>query len=483
MYKDNRNNLLKHLDFILLDIACLQIAFLLSYFIRNGFTVTSFTEVYQRMAVFMLLTDFLLISLQETFKNVLKRGFYQEFAITVKHVCLVELLSAMYLFVIKESENYSRFVLGITGLSYMILSYIVRILWKSFLVSRISGNGPIALLVVTNEENALYVIETIRKYNYKQFHIKGIAIVDTDMTGQDIDDIPVVASADTVAGYVCREWVDEVFIAMSGDVACPQEMLSDLKETGVVIHQTIPEVQVMDGRKQVVERMSNYTVVTSSINNASAGDMFLKRVIDIIGGLLGCVVTGIITMIVGPMIYFASPGPIFFSQERVGRNGKKFKIYKFRSMYMDAEKRKKELMEGNRVKDGMMFKLDFDPRVIGNQILPDGTTKHGLGQFIRNTSLDEFPQFLNVLKGEMSIVGTRPPTVDEWEKYRLHHHARMTVKPGITGMWQVNGRSNIMDFEEVVKLDTDYIARWSIGLDLRIVLQTFLVLLKKDGAL
>ena len=129
---------MKHLDFILLDIVCLQIGFLLSYFIRNGFTVSSFTEVYQRMAVFMLLTNIVLIILQETFKNVLKRGFYREFVITVKHVFLVELLSAMYLFVIKESENYSRFVLGITGLIYAILSYIVRIAWKRFLVSTTS---------------------------------------------------------------------------------------------------------------------------------------------------------------------------------------------------------------------------------------------------------------------------------------------------------------------------------------------------------
>ena len=474
---------MKHLDFILLDIVCLQIAFLLSYFIRNGFTASSFTEVYQRMAVFMILTDIVLISLQETFKNVLKRGFYREFVITVKHVCLVELLAAMYLFVIKESDNYSRIVLVNTGLIYAGLSYIVRIAWKSFLAKRISGNGPIALLVVTNEENAWSVIETIRKYNFNQFHIKGVALIDSDMTGQDINDIPVVASADTVARYVCREWVDEVLIIMSGNMACPQEILSELKKTGVVIHQTIPEIQAMDGRKQVVERMSNYTVVTSSINNASSGELFLKRMIDIIGGLFGCILTGLIAIVVGPMIYIKSPGPIFFSQVRVGRNGKKFKIYKFRSMYMDAEKRKEELMKSNRVKDGMMFKLDFDPRVIGNEILPDGQLKHGLGQFLRESSLDEFPQFLNVLKGDMSIVGTRPPTVDEWEKYRLHHRARMTIKPGITGMWQVSGRSNILDFEEVVKLDTDYISRWSIGLDLRIMLQTFLVLLKKDGAL
>ena len=109
-------------------------------------------------------------------------------------------------------------------------------------------------------------------------------------------------------------------------------------------------------------------------------------------------------MFVGPAIYLKSPGPIFFSQERVGKNGKKFKMYKFRSMYMDAEERKAELMKQNRVSDGMMFKLDFDPRVIGNEILPDGTKKTGIGNFIRVTSLDEFPQFFNVLKGVGGII-------------------------------------------------------------------------------
>ena len=118
--------------------------------------------------------------------------------------------------------------------------------------------------------------------------------------------------------------------------------------------------------------------------------------------------TGIIVLFVGPAIYISSPGPIFFSQERVGKNGKKFKMYKFRSMYMDAEERKKELMKENRVSDGMMFKMDFDPRVIGNKILPNGEKKTGIGDFIRKTSLDEFPQFFNVLKGDMSLV-RHPP--------------------------------------------------------------------------
>lgn len=200
---------------------------------------------------------------------------------------------------------------------------------------------------------------------------------------------------------------------------------------------------------------------------------------DIICGILGCILTLIICIFIGPAIYIASPGPIFFSQERVGKNGKKFKMYKFRSMYLDAEERKKELMKDNKLGDGKMFKIDFDPRVIGNKVMPDGSHKTGIGEFIRKTSLDEFPQFFNVLKGDMSIAGTRPPLISETNLYEYQHFARLAIKPGITGMWQVSGRSEIIDFDEVVKLDKYYIENWNLGLDIKILLKTVLVVVCK----
>ena len=151
-------------------------------------------------------------------------------------------------------------------------------------------------------------------------------------------------------------------------------------------------------------------------------------------------------------------------------------------MYLDAEERKQELMEQNRVEDGMMFKLEFDPRIIGCKKRADGTIKKGVGNYIRDWSLDEFPQFFNVLKGDMSIVGTRPPTMDECGKYEIHHRARLATNPGITGMWQVSGRSDITDFEEVVALDTKYINDWSIGLDIKILFKTLGVVFTGHGA-
>ena len=150
---------------------------------------------------------------------------------------------------------------------------------------------------------------------------------------------------------------------------------------------------------------------------------------------------------------------------------------------MDAEARKAELMKENRLGDGKMFKLDFDPRVIGNRILPDGTKKTGIGDFIRRTSLDEFPQFFNVLKGDMSLVGTRPPLISETNLYEPHHKARLAIKPGITGMWQVSGRSDITDFEEVVNLDKEYINNWNIGLDIKILIRTVFLVAKGEGAM
>ena len=138
---------------------------------------------------------------------------------------------------------------------------------------------------------------------------------------------------------------------------------------------------------------------------------------------------------------------------------------------MDAEERKKELMARNKIADGLMFKMDDDPRII-----------KGIGHFIRDYSIDELPQFINVLRGEMSLIGTRPPTVEEYEKYDYHHKVRLAIKPGITGMWQVSGRSNITDFEEVVKLDASYITNWTLGLDFKILLKTVKVVLQRDGA-
>ena len=261
-------------------------------------------------------------------------------------------------------------------------------------------------------------------------------------------------------------------------------LASAVASMGITVHIGIDYIRNMVGAgKKTVEELAGYDVLTVYWNRISFLSAAVKRAGDILGGLVGCLFTLVLTIVIGPAIYLASPGPIFYSQERIGRNGKVFRMYKFRSMYPNADELKKQYMQENRVSGGFMFKLDWDPRIIGNRVLPDGTRKTGIGEFIRRTSLDEFPQFLNVLKGDMSLVGTRPPTKDEWVLYKDHHRARMAMRPGITGMWQVSGRSNITDFEEVVRLDTQYIDEWSLALDAKILAKTVLAVVRREGSM
>ena len=193
----------------------------------------------------------------------------------------------------------------------------------------------------------------------------------------------------------------------------------------------------------------------------------LKRLVDILGALVGLVVTAIIAIPIAIAMYFDDPGPLLYNQIRCGLNGQPFRMWKFRSMIVGADKLK-HLVENKA--NGHIFKNENDPRITR------------VGRFLRRTSLDEFPQFWNVLKGDMSLVGTRPPTPDEVNLYDIHHYQRLMVRPGITGEWQTKGRSKVKDFEDIVRMDLDYQNKWSVGYDLSLILRTLMAVATKDGA-
>ncbi|HAZ49596.1 MAG TPA: sugar transferase [Cyanobacteria bacterium UBA11369] len=198
-----------------------------------------------------------------------------------------------------------------------------------------------------------------------------------------------------------------------------------------------------------------------SVNSVS------KRILDIAGSLVGLIILGFVFLPIAIAIYLDNPGPILYAQQRCGLYGRPFKIRKFRTMIVNAEKLQSLVQnEAN----GPIFKNRNDPRVTR------------VGRFLRRTSLDELPQFCNVLMGEMSLVGTRPPTLDEVGQYSKHHWRRLDVKPGITGEWQVRGRSTVKDFEKVVELDLRYQHRWSFWYDLAIICQTICVVIREVGA-
>jgi lipopolysaccharide/colanic/teichoic acid biosynthesis glycosyltransferase len=191
-----------------------------------------------------------------------------------------------------------------------------------------------------------------------------------------------------------------------------------------------------------------------------------KRSLDIVGALIGLVIFAIIAAPIAIAIKLDSPGPVFYQQERYGLRGQRFTIRKFRSMVQNADELKASIP--NQAK-GLIFKNENDPRVTR------------VGRFLRKTSLDEFPQFWNVLIGHMSLVGTRPPTHDEVSQYNEHHWKRLNVKPGLTGEWQVNGRSAVKDFEEIVSLDMRYQHRWTPLYDLAIIGRTFAIIFTRSS--
>lgn len=458
MYKKENNSWLKHIDFVILDILCLQLAFILAYEIRVAKGIPYLNPLYENMA-FVLVIFQLLVSFWGELQRVLRRGFLIEMKCMIEHEICVMLLAVLYLFMSQQGVMYSRGAFTIMCTLYFFIAYAARIGWKKVIRSRKFAEGEKrSILIITTDAKAANVVKALRGDSYGTYHLAGVALLDKNKTGSMIQSVPVVAGADDVTAYIHKNWVDEVFFALPEHVDIPKKIMKDCNRMGVVTHVQLAALNEL-GKNQVVEEIAGYMVLSSSINIVSSWQLLVKRLMDIAGGLVGCIFTGIIYIFIAPIMKVKSPGPVFFSQVRMGKNGKPFKIYKFRSMYMDAEERKKELMEKNNIKDGLMFKMDDDPRII-----------KGIGHFIRKTSLDEFPQFWNILKGDMSLVGTRPPTMDEWDKYELHHRRRLAIKPGLTGMWQVSGRSEITDFEEVVELDTKYIEQWSIGLDIKILI-------------
>lgn len=413
MYRKKSRGWYKHKDFIFLDLVCLLLSLILAYLVRNG-SVRNIFElgIYHNMIFFVILADLFLIIIFESYKGVLRRGYYQELRSVIQQMILIELASGLYLFTASNGHSFSRTVLYLMGVFYVLLSYGTRIIWKKHLIHKMAEGGEHSLYIVTNYNLAPKVIQNIKNHNYNRYNINGLIIIDKNIAGREIEGIPVVADLKNAASYICQQWVDEVFVNVDASYPYLHELINELLEMGMAVHVNLAKVRSTPGQKQFVETIGGYTVLTTTMNYATDRQALAKRALDILGGLAGCLLTGIIFIFVAPAIYISSPGPIFFSQIRIGQNGKPFKMYKFRSMYMDAEERRAELMAQNKMSDGRMFKIDFDPRVIGNKILPDGTRKTGIGEFIRKTSLDEFPQFWNVLNGDSGIIGTTKKNLD-----------------------------------------------------------------------
>lgn len=480
-----RKSRLQNLIVLALDCICIVVSLIAANYIRNG---RLFYSDDVRMDFGMLLgaclTVFLGMNLFRNLnRNMFLRGPLHELINIVRNNIFLFAGAAVILYFLSLLDAYSRLVFFYFILLDCALMFVVHQLWKKALPVLYQYFGETRkLLLVADTEYAPALVQDMRSMKDFSYELTGIVLMDQELSDGQYEGIPVAAAAKGLVDYCKNASLDEVIVAVRGasdgknavpasatDAPEILDVMENLAAMGITIHYQIPVPELNGARQKVLSQFGRFYTVTYANRVVPVGQVLLKRMLDVFGALVGCLVLAVLTVIAGPLIKLESPGPIFFAQKRVGRNGRIFKMYKFRSMYADAEERKKELMAQNEM-SGLMFKMENDPRI----------TK--IGRFMRKTSLDEFPQFLNILKGDMSLVGTRPPTLDEFSQYSPYHKKRLSFRPGLTGMWQVSGRSDITDFEEIVRLDVEYIDNWSFGLDIKILLKTVLQVFKGSGA-
>ena len=403
-------------------------------------------------------------------RNLFTRDNFREFGYAVRYTCILVMGLIFILFVTKQIYALSRLIFGMFTVLHVVLAWVMHVLFKKYMLEqyRKSDNNA-KMMLITNVARVDEVVNKLKEAKTYEYELTAVAVYDEDKKGTEIEGIPVVATAKDLYDVVCQMMVDEVFICLPGVSTLEiREMVQRFEEMGLICHYNV-DIFSHTSPNTYVQRIAGYSVISFARKTLDSRRLMIKRLIDILGSLVGIILTCMITPFVALAIKIESPGPVFFSQTRIGKNGRRFKIWKFRSMYIDAEERKKELEAQNEVK-GLMFKMENDPRI----------TK--VGKFIRKTSIDETPQFFNIFMGDMSLIGTRPPTVDEFEQYNGYYRRRLSITPGLTGMWQVSGRSDIQDFDEIVKLDLEYIDNWSLALDVKILFMTVYTVLLGKGS-
>lgn len=466
-----KSTVIRTYSLILIEIISMIVAYFLAYLIKfREIKPDENLQIYVSAGIFMLLATVFYSVITDWNRDFFDRGYFREMLAVLKMAVVVALVGNAYVFAMKTAYAYSRLVFVVFPVLDYTFTYVFHIIFKNYMLNHYKKSvNSDKLMVVTNYDQAEKVIDQIQNSNHWNYELTCITVMDRDMCGQEIKGIPVIATADNVINVATQNIMDRVFISLPrSEIETVRDMILEFEAMGMLCHYNmeIPELN-LDGKEAGM--FAGYSVISFSLQNMDYRRLMIKRAFDIIGSIVGIIITIIIYPFVALAIKAESKGPVIFKQERIGKNGRRFMMYKFRSMYQDAEKRLEDLKDKNEVQ-GLMFKMEDDPRI----------TK--VGRFIRKTSIDELPQFFNILKGDMSLVGTRPPTVAEFEQYNAHYRRRLCITPGLTGMWQVSGRSDIKDFDEVVKLDLKYIDEWSLRLDVKLLLQTVGAVLSHKGS-
>lgn len=466
-----KQRLLQNYTILAVECLCIILSFVLGVLTRGAdVSFHTFSRSYITIIAYILFFHLLSYYLFDWNMNIFKRGYYVELVAVFKYNLVLIFFLSFFLYISKLADDFSRLMFGYFFCYNILLTYLGHLLLKKFFTSvyRTSSSSSKVFLITTS----VYAEEISKRLTGTaewSFEITGIALMDKDAPGITIQGIPVIAGRKDLFEQFKTKVVDEVFIHLPDySKEAIEDLIVNFESMGITVHVNIDYFNNVIAHK-TTEIFAGFTVLSYEASTFDYRRLFVKRIMDILGAIAGLAFTIVLTPFIALAIKLDSRGPVFFTQKRVGKNGRYFKLYKFRSMNLNAENQKKDLMEQNEIK-GPMFKVEHDPRITR------------VGAFLRKTSLDELPQFYNILIGNMSLVGTRPPTIDEFNQYELYFRRRLSIKPGLTGLWQVSGRSDITDFKEVVKLDLEYIDNWSLSSDIRILLMTVWIVIMKKGA-
>lgn len=464
------------------DLISLFLSFFIAYFLRANifplipyFAKRDFFPIFNYLPVFLISSFFIILTLYIIggYKLPLSAPFHQTLLIVFKSSILSFLLTISSFYLLKL-VYVSRTFVAILFFSFIFVSSFLRyfVLIK-FRKGAKEGIYHRELVLIGNSQKAKDFINTIKGNSDLGFSIKGFFLPSKEENDEEIEyltseGLNYLGTIDDLSSYLEREIVDTVVITEDySKIPNLEEIFITCEELGIELVLSLkifPHV----GTPIYFERIENIPLLHFSMTPKVSFSLFLKRVIDIIGSLLGLIIFSPLMIIVALLIKLTSEGPIFFVQERMGLRGRRFKLYKFRTMVKDAEKKLEEIKHLNEA-DGPVFKIEKDPRLTP------------IGSFLRKSSIDELPQLINVLKGEMSLVGPRPPIPSEVEKYERWQKRRLSMKPGLTCLWQISGRSEL-DFDTWMKLDLEYIDNWSLTLDFIILLKTIPAVLSGRGA-
>lgn len=462
---------MKHLDFIMIDLISLLGAFLLAF--RLKFGNLEMNARWDSILLIILLLQLVINLLMNPYSGMLRRSYY----VTIIHngqMAVVNLLiTTLFIYVMKYGDSYSREVMLETFVFYFLLVLVMKYVWMKLLLSgkvRAGRNKPKTLVIVGSKESLGRTLKDVVAADFQEYEIKAVTSVDGFDENDDINNrIDIV----DLEKYTLENRIDEVLVAVDPKLV-DRKMISRLIDNGINIHVNVESLFDLKPGDQFISRIGICKTVTlGNFDFLPKQRVYLvfKRLFDILVGVIGCILLLPLTGIVKLMnVRSGDHAKIFYRQQRVGIDGKLIWVFKYRSMVPNA----KEIL------DDMLKEPKCAAEWAENQKFANDPRITKVGNMLRKTSLDEWPQFINVLIGDMSLIGPRPLVVGELEEHdglQLYNK----VRPGITGWWGCNGRSNI-DYKERLDLEYHYVKHIGLSIDIICILRTIYAVLKKAGA-